>query len=155
MCLVCFLPHMDPKGSQCIHPRQGLLWHRVWYSMVDILHVLSTNTVVLWLCRGRPESEMWCICGTLHRSAGAPTPAAPLSRFLPPTGVHGIWSAPCPIHCTHSICCTPLNFALQAGCTTTTSACAMASCASTVCPLYCHQASVLRCGPCTVGTATA
>ena len=155
MCLDCFLPQMDPKGSHCIHPRQGLLWHGVWYFMVTILHLLPTSIVVLWLCRGRPEFEMWCIRGTLHRSAGAPTPAAPLSQFLPPIGIHGLWSASCPICCTHLTCCTPLKFALQAGCIPTTSARGMTSCAATVCHVYCRQASVLHLGPHTVGTATA
>lgn len=97
--------------------------------MVNIMHVLSTTIVVLWLCRGRPESEMWCVCGALHCSAGAPTPAAPLSRFLPPNGIHGLWSASCPAHCTRfQICGTPLKFVLQAGCIPTTAACAMTFC---------------------------
>ena len=109
--------------------RQGLLWRGVWYFMVNIMHVLSTTIVVLWLCRGRPESEMWCVCGALHCSAGAPTPAAPLSRFLPPNGIHGLWSASCPVHCTRfRIFGILLNFVLQAGCIPMTAACAMTFC---------------------------
>ncbi len=93
----------------CMHCLQPQFWaarYNTWLLIrltpkgVVFSFLFSTTTVVLWLCRGRPEFEMWSIHGTLHRSAGAPTPAAPLSRFLPPNGIHGIWSASCPMYCT-------------------------------------------------------